>query len=92
MGETQKSMGERGRGLNAFVNGPASATRDSADNHELIDATGACRLLGVHRNTLYRLIQSGDIPALKFTPGGRWRFRKDDLLDWLEARRAGRLG
>jgi len=74
-----------------LVNGRASDPPNLPDEHGLINAASACRLLGVHRNTLYRLIQSGDIPALKLTHGGRWRFRRRELLDWLEARGAGRF-
>jgi len=58
---------------------------------ELIGADAACRILGVHRNTLYRLIRSGDIPALRLTKGGRWRFMHKDLLDWLEAKQTRRF-
>lgn len=58
---------------------------------KLLDVEEASRLLGVHRNTLYRLIQNDNLPALRLTRGGRWRFPRQDLLDWIEARQARRV-
>lgn len=50
----------------------------------------ACRFLGVHRNTLYRLIRDEELPAFRMTRGGRWRFRRTDLRDWLEDKQGAR--
>lgn len=58
---------------------------------ELLDVEAASRLLGVHRNTLYRLIRTDDLPALRLTRGGRWKFPRQNLLDWIEARQARRV-
>ncbi|MBK8912996.1 MAG: helix-turn-helix domain-containing protein [Phycisphaerales bacterium] len=71
----------------------AHSTRTNSDPQEgeLLDVDGATRLLGVHRNTLYRLIRTDDLPALRLSRGGRWRFRRQDLLDWIEARQARRV-
>lgn len=66
----------------------ASTTRIEG---ELLDVEEASRLLGVHRNTLYRLIQNDNLPALRLSRGGRWRFPRQDLLDWIEARQARRV-
>ena len=55
---------------------------------ELIAAPEACRILGLHRNTLYRLITEGEIPAFRLSRGGRWRFNKKDLQGWLEDKQA----
>lgn len=65
--------------------------RNQNEEGELLDVEAACRLLGVHRNTLYRLIRTDDVPALRLTRGGHWRFPKQDLLDWIEARQARRV-
>ena len=54
----------------------------------LISVPDACRLLGVHRNTLYRLIREGEVPAFRLSRGGRWRFRRSDLEEWIEDRQA----
>lgn len=51
---------------------------------DVISVTEACELLSVHRNTLYKLIHDGELPAFKLTPGGRWRFSRDELEQWLE--------
>ena len=36
----------------------------------------------ISKYTLYRMIQKKEIPALKI--GNQWRFKKEDLDDWLE--------
>ena len=53
---------------------------------EVLSVAEACSFLGVHRNTLYKLIRAGEIPALRLITGGRWKFRKPDLEQWLEDR------
>ena len=57
---------------------------------EVISAPEACELLSVHRNTLYRLIQSGQLPAFRLIPGGRWRFCRQELEQWIEDRQGRR--
>ena len=39
-------------------------------------------LLDLHPNTIYRLLQSGKLPARKV--GGSWRISKKDLVDFIE--------
>ena len=51
---------------------------------DIISVPEACKFLGVHRNTLYKLIQAGDLPAFRMMTGGRWKFRKKELEQWLE--------
>ena len=62
----------------------------AAKESSIISVPAACQFLGVHRNTLYKLIREGEIPAFKLINGGRWKFRKDDLAQWLEDRQARR--
>jgi len=57
---------------------------------DVIPVSEACRFLGVHRNTLYRLIREEELPAFKMTRGGRWRFRRTDLRNWLEDKQGAR--
>lgn len=57
---------------------------------DVISVADACRFLGVHRNTLYRLIHEEDLPAFKMSRGGRWRFRRADLRGWLEDKQGAR--
>jgi excisionase family DNA binding protein len=42
--------------------------------------------LNVTPRTIYRLIRSGELPALRI--GRQWRFRRDDLDAWLERQRS----
>ena len=39
------------------------------------------RYLRVHAMTVYRMIQRGDLPALRVGRG--WRFKKDQIEKWL---------
>jgi excisionase family DNA binding protein len=39
-------------------------------------------VLRVNARTLYRLIRSGDFPAVRV--GRQWRFRRSDLEAWLD--------
>ncbi len=62
--------------------------RESAgdmENRELLTTGEAANYLKLNRRTLYRLLRGRKIPALRL--GGQWRFRKEDLDEWLEARK-----
>ncbi len=48
---------------------------------EVLDVTGAARLLSVRTNVVYRLIEHGRIPCRKV--GKQYRFRRSVLLDWI---------
>jgi excisionase family DNA binding protein len=39
------------------------------------------KYLGLHPISIYRLIKTSDIPAMKV--GGQWRFKKEILDSWL---------
>lgn len=41
--------------------------------------------LRVTPRTIYRLIRSGSLPAVRI--GGQWRFRRSDIDRWLEEQR-----
>jgi excisionase family DNA binding protein len=43
-------------------------------------------ILRVNARTLYRLIRTGGLPAVRV--GRQWRFRRSDLEDWLGRDRA----
>jgi excisionase family DNA binding protein len=43
--------------------------------------------LRVTPRTIYRLIQTGDLPAVRI--GRQWRFRRSDLDLWLNRQRGG---
>lgn len=55
-----------------------------APQSDILSLPEACSFLRVHRNTLYKLIKEGEVPAFRLMQGGRWRFRKRDLEQWLE--------
>lgn len=57
---------------------------DEGTYSDIISVPGACKFLGVHRNTLYKLIQAGELPAFRMMTGGRWKFRKKELEQWVE--------
>lgn len=42
--------------------------------------------LKVNPRTIYRLIRSGELPAVRI--GRQWRFRRSDLNDWIDRRRS----
>ena len=42
--------------------------------------------LRITPRTIYRLIRSGELPALRI--GRQWRFRRADLDAWIERQRA----
>ena len=44
------------------------------------DAATYC---GVHSVTLRRAAARGDVKAVRQTPGGHWRFRREDLDRWI---------
>jgi excisionase family DNA binding protein len=42
--------------------------------------------LKVNSRTIYRLIRSGELPAIRI--GRQWRFRRSDLNDWIDRKRS----
>lgn len=75
---------------NVLQSEPLRETRERLDDSDIISVREACKFLSVHRNTLYKLIREGEIPAFRLIRGGRWRFRKQDLEEWLHDRQARR--
>ena len=70
-------------GSNALRNTDTSPP-NGAGEADILSVPEACKFLRVHRNTLYKLIRDGELPAFRLMQGGRWRFRKRDLESWLE--------
>jgi excisionase family DNA binding protein len=44
----------------------------------------AAEYLKVHVRTIYRLVKNSEIPGRKV--GGSWRFKREDLEEWLSIR------
>lgn len=55
---------------------------------QIMTVDEVAKYLGVHRITIYRLLQASDIPAVKLH--GQWRFKKDILDQWLTSRMQAR--
>jgi excisionase family DNA binding protein len=53
-----------------------------------LELSEAADLLGVHFTTLRRWVDAGKVPCIR-TPGGRRRFRRAELIDFLESLRQG---
>ena len=53
-------------------------------NEELLLLEDICPILHIGKTTVYKLIQSGQLPAQKI--GGKWQIRDDDLKDYLEGK------
>jgi excisionase family DNA binding protein len=50
-------------------------------NSEIMTTEEVIAFLRVNTRTLYRLIRTGDFPAVRV--GRQWRFRRTDLEAWL---------
>jgi excisionase family DNA binding protein len=72
------------------IDQPQRNTR-RASTSDVISVPQACEILGIHRNTLYKLIEAEQIPAFRLVKGGRWKFRKGELQQWLEDQAARRF-
>ena len=65
--------------IRRFVGG---VTTYMSESREVMNIRQASQYLGVSRDTLYRYINEGVIPAFKL--GNRWKFRKTILDRWME--------
>lgn len=51
------------------------------DRTQIMTLKEVAKYLGLHPISIYRLIKTSDIPAMKI--GGQWRFKKEVLDEWL---------
>jgi excisionase family DNA binding protein len=58
------------------------ADADSAPKQELLSLAEAADLLCVSKSTMYRLLDQGKLRGMK--AGKQWRFRKEDLLAYMQ--------
>ena len=56
----------------------------------LLDVNEVARRLHLSRRSIYRLVDSGQLPALRFHPEGRLRFRPQDVAELIERAREER--
>ncbi|MFN4179367.1 MAG: response regulator [Armatimonadota bacterium] len=59
----------------------------SDERDRLMDVEEVAEYLNLHLMTVYRMLQSGVLPARKV--GGRWRINKQELDAWLESHTGG---
>ena len=55
---------------------------DDKDKSLLVNAREAARLLSVHKMTILRMANRGELPGFKM--GRDWRFRRSDLEAWID--------
>lgn len=53
---------------------------------EILTLPEVAQLLKVAQKTVYSMAQKGQIPAFKV--GGQWRFKRVDIDQWIEQRKA----
>jgi excisionase family DNA binding protein len=58
----------------------------AADLQSCLTTDEVLSYLKITPRTIYRLIRTGELPALRV--GRQWRFRQTDLDAWLERQRA----
>jgi excisionase family DNA binding protein len=64
------------------------STQETPDERERwMDVEEVAQYLNLHLMTVYRMLQSGVLPARKV--GGRWRISKQELDEWLETHTGG---
>jgi excisionase family DNA binding protein len=56
---------------------------------EILTLKEVATYLKLGERTVYRLVQAGELPGFKV--GGSWRFRREDLIAWIEAQTKARL-
>ena len=53
-----------------------------------ISIKGVAEKLGVSEKTIYRMVSDNQIPfAVKI--GGQWRFKADEVVDWIDSQKPG---
>ena len=60
------------------------ATHSHMQNTQIMTLREVAKYLGLHAMTVYKLTREGRVPAAKI--GGQWRFKRDVLDEWLEAK------
>ncbi len=69
----------------------ATALEAARPTRTIMDSKEAAAYLGVHTNTLSRLVYTYRLPCSRLTARGGIRFFKSDLDEWLKNRRVNGL-
>ena len=67
-------------------------TKDVMSDTTWLRTPEAAKYLGVHEETIRRWAREGVIPAAKLGNRGGFRFKREDLDNFLERRRARNIG
>lgn len=54
-------------------------------NDEILTIKELANYLRIAEKTAYKFVAEGKIPGFKV--GGAWRFRKDDIVQWINAQK-----
>ena len=68
----------------------AELPREGLGMQALMTLDEVATYLRLSKDTVYRMVQSGRIPAAKV--GTQWRFRKPEVEQWLESNRNRKRG
>lgn len=78
--DQMKSLNVRFDKLEAKAN---EASANPPADKPMISTDDVCKLLGVSRITIYRMVARGEFPGYK--SGKSYKFYKDDIISWLES-------
>ena len=56
-------------------------------NHEMMNIEEVAQYLKMSERAIYDWVKSGKIPAFKL--GNTWRFKKSEIIGWMESNRTG---
>jgi excisionase family DNA binding protein len=59
-----------------------------AEESEIVSVKVAAQRLDCHKNTIYSLIETGELSAFRLTPGGRWKIRSSAIENFIQNRQA----
>lgn len=61
-----------------------SAPEKSTTDKKCVPVASVAKQMGCSRDTVIRLLQSGDLQGYRLTPNGWWRVLEDSFLEYKE--------
>ena len=58
------------------------------DEGDIVSVKVAAQRLDCHKNTIYHLIETGELSAFRLTAGGRWKIRSSAIENFIQNRQA----
>lgn len=84
-GEMKRALGERAARIRASMGGDGVSDEPSSKERMALTVAEVAEKLGLHENTVYRLLRSGELPGRRL--GRRvWRVSAAGLGEWLRGR------